>query len=358
MKKIKYLSKVICLTLLVLMLCSITACTIKKPTKKIKYKEVWKSFTNLPDRKVYSVVCFDSRVWIATKKGLVTIDKATEKIEFPIDASSVLKPSDPVLNLKVINKVMYLATLKGLVTYDLANKKWRRYKQAGNIRDIAVTNNNEIWVSRKWGAAKYNGTQWVDINSKTVNIVGNDINCLEVTGDTLWIGTNSGISQVIKGNYNNITGYHKLAKGSMIIKEKGNSELVGNRVLCFAGTKDNLWIGTSLGLSNKSASGWKTYTADHQEPGRTGKYEHVNGNSPIVGNSIRCLVFDQKNNLYIGTSKGLSVFDSNKKWTSHTLEQEKLPGREVTSIEIDNDDLWVGTNSGLALRCLVPETQK
>lgn len=354
-KKKSFTVKLLCLAIAVAMLFSISACKLKKNEKKIKFKEVWKKFTQLPDRKVYAVACYGKRVWVATKKGLVTVSKDEDKIKFPADASVVLKASDPVLNLKIYNNILYMATLNGLVTFDQQNEKWRRYKQAGNIRDIAVTDNNKIWVSRKWGAAKYNGSQWSDVNSKTVDIVGDDINCLEVTGDTLWIGTNTGVSQVTKENFKNITGYHKVAKGSMIIKEKGNSELIGNRVLCFAGKKEDIWIGTSLGLSNRNSNGWTTYTADHMEPGRTGKYEPVNGNSPLVGNSIRCLVFDSNENLFIGTSKGLSILGFDKKWTSHTAEEGKLPGREVTSIAIEGDDIWVGTNSGLALRCLVPE---
>jgi ligand-binding sensor domain-containing protein len=330
-------------------LCS---CSLKKKEQKIVYKEVWTQITDLPDRKIFGLALIKGQLWAATKKGLVKIDEKGG-VSFPQDALPVWNPQEAALNLKVYNSILYVATLDGLVTFDSNENKWRQYNQAGSVRDIAVTPDNTIWVARNWGAARYNGSVWADINTKTSNIIGDDVNVTEIIGQTLMIGTNTGFSEVTGGMFKNTTGYHKVARGSMIIKERGSSELVNNRVLCFAGSETDLWIGTSLGLSNRKGSVWQTYTADHMEPGRSGKYEPVSGNSPLAGNSIRALALDENKNLYIGTSKGLTVFSADNKWKSYTMEQGFLPGREITCIIAATDTLWIGTNSGLACRKMV-----
>jgi signal transduction histidine kinase/ligand-binding sensor domain-containing protein/DNA-binding response OmpR family regulator len=108
--------------------------------------------------------------------------------------------------------------------------------------------------------------------------------------------------------------------------------------------KDNkIYIATTLGL----------YVLDPE----TGNCNHVriDGNSLLEEENINSIVFDQNNNLWVGTLNGLFVISNDEKKLVH-ITQKFLPGKdipsgEITSLYVDrNNRLWVGTmDEGLFL---------
>lgn len=340
----------------------VSGCTGSADNEKPKMVEVWKSFTSsdgLPHSHVLSLANFNGRVWVATRNGLV-VGTRSGGFVVPQGSEEFLKPGNPVWKVKPYGDMIFFATGGGLVTYSATENKWRKFSQADDIRDVALLN-GAYWVARTWGLAVFNGSTWEDVNTKTnSNLAGDVANSIEAFDGKLLIGTNTGVNIVSGGAWKTITGYSKVIQGSMFVKVKGNSELVSNRVLCISKDGAGTLFGTVLGLSHLSADGtvWKTFTADHEEPGTSGDYEKVSGNSPMVGNNVTALFADPDGTRYIGTTSGLSTLTAKGAWVSYTSESGHLPFREVTSIWVDGDDWWIGTKGGLALRTMEPETLK
>ena len=77
------------------------------------------------------------------------------------------------------------------------------------------------------------------------------------------------------------------------------------------------------------------------------KYEE-NGKQVIV-NTIRTIVEDEENNLWIGTNSGLLKFNKiDKKFKSYT-EKDGLANNIVYQILKDDDkNIWMSTNNGIS----------
>jgi len=99
---------------------------------------------------------------------------------------------------------------------------------------------------------------------------------------------------------------------------------------------DGLWVGTDWGLCHLDYAGdWTVY----QE-----------ATSPLVENDIRALQRDGQGRLWIGTvSMGLQVKDGDQ-WTIYTPLNSPLPEFGIRDLFVDaNDAIWICTSGGLAM---------
>ncbi|KAF0142319.1 MAG: hypothetical protein FD122_673 [Stygiobacter sp.] len=72
-------------------------------------------------------------------------------------------------------------------------------------------------------------------------------------------------------------------------------------------------------------------------------------NSPILSNVVNSIAVDRKNNIWIGTDKGLCRKSGNK-WTSFTTDNTTLPTNTINHIAVDNNDgVWLSTSKGIFL---------
>jgi len=86
----------------------------------------------------------------------------------------------------------------------------------------------------------------------------------------------------------------KKTANTWTIYNKENSGLVDNLILSLAEDSfGNIWVGTNKGVSVFDGSKWKTYTAE---------------NSELVHNRVQTIKARSKK-VYIGTTKGISVFE-------------------------------------------------
>lgn len=97
---------------------------------------------------------------------------------------------------------------------------------------------------------------------------------------------------------------------------------------------------------------------------KTKTFKHFNQATVpgMVSNHVWCVADDQHGKLYIGhVFNGLSILSINdgkiKNFTHIPNDPSSLPGVEVTSIHIDKrNNIWIGTNNGLALFDPISET--
>ena len=98
-----------------------------------------------------------------------------------------------------------------------------------------------------------------------------------------------------------------------------------------------VWIGTGKGL----------YIYDENKKELSQQVDYgVNG---PLSTSITDIEVDSKGTIWIGTPIGLSYFTSDNKWNS-IQGKDGLPIENITAVEIDKDDkIWLGTNHGAIL---------
>ena len=107
-------------------------------------------------------------------------------------------------------------------------------------------------------------------------------------------------------------------------------------VLASAKRGDETWYATNRGLLSKTGN---SAPVRHEEYG-------VNG--PLTS-LINALTVDTEGNLWVGTSRGLSIMDKSGIWW-HATDHDELPVEYVTAIAVAaNGDAWIGTPKGAFL---------
>jgi len=97
-----------------------------------------------------------------------------------------------------------------------------------------------------------------------------------------------------------------------------------------------MWFGTVHGLNRYDGYGITQYNIDRNQP------------NSLTNNTIRALIEDRSGRMWIGTDDGLNVLDYGR---DSGFRLVKIPSRAVptsiSSLLIDGDILWIGTNDGL-----------
>lgn len=206
------------------------------------------------------------------------------------------------------------------------------------VSDIVQDKQGFIWIATESGLSRFDGNFFTVFEENTSDLLCNALNALLYDKDSnkLWIGTKEGISVLDCSSYcfENYT--------------TTNDVVIDNVVhLCHA--KDSgIWI--------TNHHGGITY------------YDKKTGQFSTFGETIKETKFshwysfdDGKGNLYIGHAlSGLSIVNLKTQVVRHYKnnpgDPKTLPGNSIYSICVDHlQNIWVGTNQGLAL--YFPQTE-
>jgi len=258
-----------------------------------------------------------------------------------------LPASYPVKSIASVGDHIYVGTLlDGIAVSHDGGTTWKRPKLDSQIHSVysVFAIGNRVYAGVKVrGGAKFcisndNGETW------PINIRFNDtaqeyqsVNAIYVDGNKIFIGTDSkglGISEddgntwkymgVAQGLYDpEVTGISVVGSkiflandAKMTMSENGgktwrHETVSSSYVKSVLAAKDNVYA-TSFGAGiSLSADGGKTWVAKGESDG-------------LAGNVAQSVAIDQKNNVYVGTTKGLSISSDNgitwrNKNTSHGL---------------------------------------
>jgi PKD repeat protein len=103
--------------------------------------------------------------------------------------------------------------------------------------------------------------------------------------------------------------------------------LINNHVLSIVvDHENNIWFGTTQGLSKFDGTTWTGFTT-------------ADG---LINDEVKAITVDSLGNLWIGTSGGLSHFDGST-WKNYS-ESDGLANNDIRSIAVDLDNnIWIGT---------------
>lgn len=292
-------------------------------------------------------------VLVGTSKGLQCFDpKNGARKNLP----EILRGNTTFLKAKIWKVIkekngdLWFATeTNGVFRYSQAKNSLVNYLhnfQNGNslssnwVNDIVSVDDNTIWFATKNGLCVFKKDKNRFIKYKhnpltSYSLSDDDVKCfLKDRHNDIWTGTTGGGVNFFQKTNVNFTNIRETIKP--------NFGLNNGLVNAIAKEADgSLWVGTNGGGLNqvdlkngKSAS----YLIDHYDFEKT-------------VNMITALVNQNGENLFCGTFNGLFKFNKKSKtFINVPLSQKdsKNSERPITSLLIDNEDLWVGTNgSGL-----------
>jgi signal transduction histidine kinase/ligand-binding sensor domain-containing protein len=220
----------------------------------------------------------------------------------------------------------------GLFLFNRNTRKFKQFKpepgnrnslSGVNVKVLARKKNGNLWIGY------YNsGLDFLDVKSEKIthfindrrsptSISSNLIRSMTLDDqENLWIGTDKGIDLIMDGS-REFKHYRLNLEVLILYKDKWN----------------NIWAGTSgsgIYKYNKSSDSFEKIYPEY------------------FTTSIKAIYLDSKDNLWVGTNKGLYHVDQRNDSMTYTGIDQGLPSNAILDILEDNDqNLWVSTGAGL-----------
>lgn len=295
-------------------------------------------------------------VWIGTEKGLYYSDDKNTVRKFSAlgDANIWSLFADKNNNLwvgtyglgfyQIINKT------KKIVNWTLIDKRLKSVSR-NFVKSIFADDDGKIWIGY-WGLglARLNPVTkefktFLHSNSDSASLSFDDVWVIfQDRKGRIWIGTNGGGLNIFQ---NDSSGFiHLVSDPKARIKLGSNSiysicesrfESANNRTV--------LWIGTNNGLTKLIIN--ETKETDLLNRLESEIYTVENG---LPDNSIKSLIEDNRGNLWIGTSSGISMFNPPTKRFINFNMDDGLISNDITlsaAAMLNNNLIFMGSKSGL-----------
>ena len=330
----------------------------------------------------------NGQLWVATDKGICAFDYKTDKFrKYNKKAyeSNTLVDNMVFCLFKDRSGVIWLGTYKGISIFN-PDTEFLHFKSSPNdnkcingdmVQGIYKDDDNLVWMgTSEQGINIMDGKKTQYINTENSNLLSDTIQDITGYKDNIFIGTNDGLSVLVKNGDNcTITNY---------TEEDG---LPSNKIRSlFYDSKGNLWIGTNKGLAILDSNNKLmdiTYILD--DMGVADKFiravfEDSKGNyyigcfldgglikinpktkeykvyrnieddkTSISNNCIRYINEDLNGNILVGTSYGLNILDTNKDIFKSYTEKDGLINNIVYGVLVDDDNnIWMSTNGGIS----------
>jgi len=239
------------------------------------------------------------------------------------------------------------------------------------VTAVKVFSNGDVWIGSDFGAAHYNGSSWTtytetdglgDDRIKTINeLVNGDVAFGTNDGFTTFDGTDwlsfgtsdglpfGGVASIAQNPAGVL--YLGTALGGVIISDGGFTEITEDegllndkvRAMVFDSQND-VWVGTSDGISifNSSDQLVAQHTTMFTLP------------APDTLNPVEDVVIDSQGNVWAGiyvdylvTEGGICVYNGTE-WVQFEV-SDGLIGPVVRQLAVDSDDnIWVATSTGIS----------
>lgn len=334
------------------------------------------------------------RLWVGTKLGLNLFDEQNRTFTRYLDdtKSRPFGAIEVAALLQDDNQHFWIGTVdSGLLLYDPSDQTFTSYRHDSN--DPFSLSNNAVWSITQ----DKTGNLWVGVANKGINFhdprtqtlthfrhqPNNNISLVDdaVRGilldsaDRLWVGSFAGLTVIDRAK-----------NQSKIYRHDPNdpSSPSGNYVRSvYQDRSGQIWLGTSAGLDcyDQHSDHFTPLKVDEEEPlfgmtigpiledntgdlwvsaqqiglfrideAKTTIQKYAPGSTEAVGVPIiNCVLEDSKNRLWVGTGKGLYLFDPEKDEFVRFVQKEGAIDNDniMTIAEGLDGSIWVGTIAGL-----------
>lgn len=277
-------------------------------------------------------------MWFGTKNGLSRFDGYKFKsYQFNKNIQGSIGNNFIRAICRFDAKTYWIGTEGGLYILDLEKETFRTFKPILHqyIYDVIKTRDGRIWVGTAHkGVYCYNPADKSlkkYLNNNLGIVLSNDVRKLaEDDNGNIWIGTLGSGVKVLNPRTGKVTTYNSQ-----------NSNLSSDFIITiYNDLKGNVWVGTLKGGMNvwyKGANKFKSY--------RKG------GPNSLNDDIVRVICQYTPDKLYIGTEKGLSIFnittDSFETYTTKSNDPLSISDNAVYAIYRDSQGIfWIGTYFG------------
>ena len=266
------------------------------------------------------------------------------------------------------------------------------------VQAIAQTRDGFLWLGTEAGLVRFDGAGFQLFDRTTdPRLPGNDVRCLLESSDgALWIGTSDGLARMKDGGVTAFTtdqglpanGIRALIETSDKVlwswTDAGLAHLVGQRFLptvngmpkgtvtsIVAGTKDDLWVGTTEGIGVFIKGQWVdqgiTCTpgpclvghglgGDVNLAGGDSVWDPILSGGALVGllpnipqGALQFMEPFGSHGVSVASKSDISLIEFGGRTARKLTVGQELPGTRIQAMMADREgNLWVGTNSGLA----------
>lgn len=276
-------------------------------------------------------------IWIGTQDGLNRYDGDKFTVYRPVKNDQYSLQSNYIRATYLDQKgLLWLGGNQGVSRYDYTNNRFVNYKfprKAGEwyIASIVQDEQHVIWAGSSTGELFY-----LDVKTdqfKPVNFEASvhnikSVRLLRMWQNQLLIGTDAGLFKMDRST-------RKISYFAL-----GNAKPLVNDIFCDG---QKLWVSTE-------GDGVYVYDAAIK---KVINYKHgvVNGKGGIADDDVRSIAKDEKGNIWIGTFKGLSVFNPRNQAFQNYYHQSSIPytisQNSVRYIYRDKTGgMWLGTYYG------------
>lgn len=342
---------------------------------------------------IHSIFIDDNnRIWLAAQNGLGIINASRDSI---LPFSSILNDSTELDNIEIrqIERfkkgIIWIGTAKGLFKFDVSKNKITHYSDPkisdNHITFIKSFKDSVLFVGTENGLNIINlKTNYIYIKypfSPVLHDIGENVflSALLTDGELLCgisvhglynynihkdeftpfkipnIGKrgadyfdpqNEDISCMLKDNYDNLwlgtawNGFLCISPEPLLFKKFSESRKGLNdiHIWAFCLDNNNLWIGTEKGVNIYNYN--------------THKMSYLNKKNGLSSNRIRSIIQDKLGRMWVGTyDKGIDIIDTDRSLLhfEHIDSNSIIPGNTIWHFEEDTAGfMWVSTQNGLA----------
>lgn len=282
------------------------------------------------------------------------------------------------------NHSLYLATRgNGLFcitfsgkTYSVKHFTIRQQLLSDTVNQLAVKNNNEIWMATTKGLTAFNTHTNTLVTTVYPAVLNQNITSVyQQANGKVWCGTAAGVVCFEPGNVSapikkitlaqGLTDQHiNMVRGDSqgniwLATNNGTAKINGSVITCFTKSngllsqlvydiiedrEHNIWIAQDDGISCYKESPFELYTV----------------NDGLIYNEVYSIAEDSRNNYWIGTSQGITVFNpfSPAGAIKNFTVKDGLPDNFIYKVFIDSHkNTWVAcANKGAA--CYLADKKK
>lgn len=303
---------------------------IFKGEQFVSYSEI----DGLKNEQVNSILESANKIWFGTKEGISILNIDNKEIEtFSKNHARNVKGNfdkEVVFLKEDKQKNIWIGTKKEGIYHYLPAKKQIDYYPMLNIMltqsnslimAMEIDNDNNLWIGTIDGLIYYEiNTGRMDRLATVHGLAGNDISSLYCDkSGVLWVGSKGkGVTQIDGTNFRKMENWGSFTPTAFI-----------------EDTENEIWIGTEgQGLYNFSKKDSLI------------KFKVKDG---LLANLITALKVDEKNNIWIGTNKGLNKFVKTEQRFYAYTQHVGFTGIEVKNNAAYKDkdgNLWFGTVKG------------
>jgi len=300
----------------------------------------------------------DQNLWVGTENGLIKIAASRKTLKtYRNNSANKTSISDNQIHVIFVDKEgeVYIGTNQG---FDIYNKfldsfiriQFNNQDQGIEIYSITQDKRGNLWIGTFGnGLIRYNKKQesfseFVNIPSFSQSLSCNYIFslCIDRSG-LLWVGT---YGDEGSGGINKLD-LTRIKFNKLYAEAKNDNSLLSNDInAIFEDSQANIWIGTDKGISIFNQ--------------KNRKYSHIqkkNTSKSLSDNTVYSIIQDSRKNFWIGTASGGVNFLSYSNFINQKFEfsyfqtsskYNKISSNNILSlIEDKTGIIWVGTDNGI-----------